>query len=99
MRFISENGKVFDTIEACKAEESKIAEARAKAEAEAAERKAKKEALAKERATRAKEVEDAIKHANTLMDAFVRDYGSFHMSINEDNHLPFNSLLDAIFGL
>lgn len=65
----------YPTVEACLADEEAF---KKKQEIEEAKRKE----LAEARKARAKEVEDAYKHANELLNEFVKDYGSFHMSIN-----------------
>ena len=54
----------------------------AKAEQEYLDKKAAADKLKSERADRAKEVEDAYKHYYELLHAFVKDYGSFHMSLS-----------------
>lgn len=66
----------YPTVEACLADEELFKKKKAEEEA-------KRKELAETRKARAKEVEDAYKHANELLNAFVKDYGSFHMSINE----------------
>ena len=53
--------------------------------------------LASERKDRAKEVEDAFKHANTLLDEFVEDYGSFHFTLGTDKDDTFFKLFDWLF--
>ena len=93
MKFYSEKlNKLFDTEDACA--EAEDAHAKAVAEAEA-----KKKALADERATRAKEVEELYKAAveakkayDAKLQAFLKDYGSFHATFR--NVDPFFTLLD-----
>lgn len=96
MKFYSEVlNKVFDTQEECvKAEEAHKAKI-AKAEAE---KKAKDE----KRAARAKEVEEAYKQAaeakkvyQEKLNAFVQDFGSFHLTMREP--VSVNSLFDLFF--
>ena len=54
-----------------------------------AEEKAKRE----ERGARAKEVEEAYKNYKKLLDAFIKDYGSYHMTLNQSD-----SLFDFFFN-
>jgi Skp family chaperone for outer membrane proteins len=61
------------------------------------EARAKMKILVDTRKERAKEVEDAFKNANQLMEEFTRDYGSFHFTMTT----PFTSivgLFDEIFN-
>ena len=94
MKYVSDvTGKIYDTVEDLE-----------KAELEVAEMQKKKDELKAKRADRAKEVEDAYKaaleaqkEADKLMKAFVKDYGSFHMSLHDT--LPgYTSLIDYIFN-
>lgn len=90
MKYYSEKlNKLFETEKECVEAES--AHEKALAEAEA-----KKKALAEERASRAKEVEDAYKAAleakklyNEKLDAFLRDYKQFHMTVTSQD--PFDT--------
>ena len=66
--------------------------------------KQKEEALKAQRSERAKEVEDAFKaveaaqkHAHELLNAFTKDYGSFHMSLSSTNNEPLFPLFDILF--
>lgn len=77
--------KKFKSEEECVQAEAKYAE-----EQKAAKEKA--EALSRERKDRAKEVEDAYAAAITaqkeyrkLLNQFVKDFGSFHMTFSTDN--------------
>lgn len=99
MKFYSEVlDKMFDTAEAL----TEAEEAKGKAEEE---KKAKEKKLAEERKARAKEVEDALKAAHEaqnkyfeLRDAFVKDYGSYHMTIKDTNSKDnFNWLFGDLF--
>lgn len=90
MKFYSETlNKLFDTQAALLEAE------KAKKDAELAKEKAEKEKKAA-RATRAKEVEEALKAANEaqakavkLLKAFTKDYGYFHTSYTlEDKKQP-----------
>ena len=96
MKFYSELlNKLFDSQEDCaKAEEAHKAQV-AKAEAE-------KKAKSEKRAARAKEVEEFYKAAveakkayNEKLNAFIKDYGSFHFTTSEP--LPVSSLFDLLF--
>ena len=90
MKFYSEKlNKLFETEKECA--EAEDAHEKALAEAEA-----KKKALAEERASRAKEVEDAYKAVleakklyNEKLDAFLRDYKQFHMTVTSQD--PFKT--------
>ncbi len=74
--------KRYDTVEECVKAEEEFDKA-------VAEEKEKKERLANERKERAKEVEDAFKNANDLLNKFIKDYGSFHATYTSDNS-PFS---------
>lgn len=97
MKFYSEKlDKLFDTQELC----AEAEEAHEKAEAE---KKAKEEELATARKTRAIEVEaaykasvEATKHYHDLLDKFVKDYGSFHMTVRTGDFNPFDGF-DHLF--
>ena len=91
--------KYYDTLEeANKAELEAIeAENREKIERENKEREAKekREKLAAERKARADEVEEARKAMvaaqqkyREVLEAFVRDYGSYHVSWKNSNEIP-----------
>jgi hypothetical protein len=96
MKFYSEQlKKLFDTPEELLAAEEKVNAAK-RAEEE------KKAQLKAQREQRAKEVEDAFKiaaeaqkKANELLNAFVKDYGSFHTTMKD---APV-SFWDAFFSL
>ena len=98
MKIVSEKtGKEYMTVEECLAAEKEFDEAVAK-------EKARKENLANERKERAKEVEDAYKAVleaqnayRAKLDAFVKDYGSFHMTLRTGENNPFN-LFEPLFG-
>lgn len=96
MKFYSELlNKLFDSQDECaKAEEAHKAQV-AKAEAE-------KKAKSEKRAERAKEVEAAYNAAvaakkaySEKLNAFIKDYGSFHLTTSEP--LSVNSLFDLFF--
>lgn len=97
MKFYSEIlRKVFDSATECQKAEAKYNE-------KLAADKAKQEALSKTRKDRAKEVEDAY-HASIaaqknyleLRDKFVRDYGSWHMTISSPEGCD---LFDTLFNI
>lgn len=98
MKILSEKTKKFyDTVEQCVAAEAEWDAEQAKIEAE-------KKALAEARKDRAKEVEDAYRAAREaeknfikLRNAFVKDYGSFHMTIRDQDTPP--SFVDDVLRL
>ena len=97
MKFYSDITKNFyDTEKACLADEFKVKEEqnRQKILQEKAEREAKEkqEKLVAARKVRANEVEEARKAMvaaqskyREVLEAFVRDYGTYHMSLNGDD--------------
>lgn len=98
MKYYSEKlKKLYDT----EADLTKAEAAAAKAEAE----KIAKEKAAKEhRAERAKEVTEALEaaeaakaKANKLMNAFVKDYGSFHTSYTLKDVDSANTAVNSVF--
>ena len=97
MKFYSEKtNKCYDTEEECLSAEKNYEE-------KLVVEKAKKEELAATRKTRAVEIENAYKtilearrHYNELLDKFVKDYGSYHMTIRTEDDNPF-SLFDKYF--
>lgn len=92
MKIMSEKtNKTYATVEECLAAEKEFDEAVAKKKEEA-------EKLNKTRKNRANEVEEAYKtaqdayqHYRDLLDTFVKDYGSFHMTVHTGNLNPFDS--------
>ena len=98
MKILSEKtGEIYDSVEACQEAERLFDEAEARKEAE---RKAKADA----RKIRATEVEDAYKAVieakkayKEKLDAFVKDYGSFHMTLHTGENNPFD-LFDTFGG-
>lgn len=84
MKFYSEQlNKLFNSVEELKAAEDKVNAEKRAAEEKQAQLKAQRE-------KRAKEVEEAIKfaaeaqqQANDLLNAFVKDYGSFHTTMKK----------------
>lgn len=109
MKIYSEKtNKEYATVEECleaeKAFDNEVAAKKAAEEKALVERKAKQEALAAERKTRAVEVEDAYKAIlearkayQEKLDAFVRDYGQFHMTLKTGDGNPFD-LFDGFFS-
>ena len=92
MKILSEKtNKYYATVDECLAAEKAFDEAAAK-------KKAEEEKLNATRKERANEVENAYKvsieankHYRELLDAFVKDYGSFHMTVHTGNLNPFDS--------
>lgn len=91
MKILSEKtNKEYASVEECLAAEEEF-------DKQVALEKAKKEELANTRKERAKEVEDAYKaileaqkHYRDLLNAFVKDYGSFHMTLHTGDGNPFD---------
>lgn len=104
MKIISEKtGKEYGSVEECikaeKAYDEKIAAEKAAKEKALVEQKAKKEALASERKARAKEIEDAMKAVKEaedkyreLLNAFIKDYKSYHYTTTDPDAFPFGSM-------
>lgn len=81
MKIYSEiTGKEYKTVEECQKAEEEVAIQRA---AEAA----KADKLKKERKERAAEVDEAYKNYMKLLNNFVKDYGSYHVSFRSDDGL------------
>ena len=112
MRYYSEvTKKFYDTEKACLEAEFKEKEEQNRQKIlkakEARERKAKQEALAAERKARANEVEEARKAMvaaqskyREVLEAFVRDYGTYHLSLNgEDAKGLIPTLFDNFFNI
>ena len=91
MKILSEKtNKEYASVEECLAAEKEF-------DKQVALEKAKKEELANVRKERAKEVEDAYKaildaqkHYREVLNAFVKDYGSFHMTLRTGDGNPFD---------
>jgi vacuolar-type H+-ATPase subunit I/STV1 len=101
MKILDKMGNEHSTIEECLAAEKKydeeVAAKKAAEEKAIAERKAKEQALTAERKERANEVEaaykaslEAAKHYHELLNKFVEDYGSFHMTLRTGDFNPFD---------
>ena len=93
--------KKFETVDECvKAEkeyDEKVAAEKAAKEKALAEAKAKEDELVTKRKSRAIEVEaaykasvEANKHYRDLLKKFVKDYGSFHMTLKTGDFNPFD---------
>lgn len=104
MKYFSDvTNKVYDTVEELNNEETKIIEARKAQEAAVAEKKAQREARAKEVEEAIKVALDAQKVANDKLQAFCKDYGTFHTSLkNADTILglndPFRNFFKTFWG-
>ena len=92
----------FDTEAAAIEAEKAEAEKRALIEKAKAEKEAKAKKAAEERKARAKEIEvahkamiEAEKTYNELVDAFVKDFGSYHMTYSSSQDL--DGLINHIF--
>lgn len=105
MKFYSEVTKqLYDTAEA-------LSEAEAKRAAEITEKKAREEAEAKKKAARAAEVETAMNesleaakiatekqnHYVELRNAFIKDYGSWHMTVSDKDVKQKSSTINDLF--
>ena len=97
--------KNFETEKECldaeKAHEEKLALVKAEHEKKLELEKQKKEerkARADEVTQAFKDADEARKHAYELMNAFVKDYGSFHTSFTTNHLVPTRSLFDVFFG-
>ena len=102
MKIYSEKtNREYATVEEClnaeKEYDKAMAEKKAAEEKALAEAKARQEALVANRKERATEVEDAYKAIleaqkvyREKLDAFVKDYGSFHMTIKTGDSNPFD---------
>lgn len=96
MKYYSEQlGRVFDTVEELEKAETKRKAEEVAAKIKAEREKAEKEKKAAERKSRAAEVEEARKNMvaaqkkyRELMEAFVRDYKSYHFSTTDVNDFP-----------
>lgn len=77
----------------CEEAKKKFEELQAKLEYALCEEAAKKEAeLELEKETRMKEIEEAHKHYKELLNAFIKDYGSYATSISAED------ILNSIFS-
>ena len=88
--FSEKTNQEYQSVEECLAAEKEFDEALAA-------KKAKEEELASARKARAVEVEDAYKAIleaqkvyREKLDAFIKDYGSFHMTLRTGDFNPFD---------
>ena len=103
MKYYSEQlNRLFDTVEELEAAEAKQREEEEKALAAKRAEEEKKAQLKAKREERAKEVEEAFKIANeetkkayALLNAFVKDFGSFHTTIRDTG---FSDIFNQWFG-
>ena len=93
--FYKVNGKLYSTKEEAEKAELALEEA-----------KAKEAKLSEERKTRAKEIDEARaalveaeKRYNKLVNAFIKDYGSYHFSYTSTEPDAFDNLFDSFFRL
>ena len=87
MKYYSDKlNKVFDTVDALESAELEY-------------NKTQDEELKKkqERKERAKEVDEAFKNYQKLLSAFIKDYGSYHFSCNDEILDDVNKFLSNIF--
>lgn len=104
MKYLSEvTKKVYDTVDELNAEEEKVLAARKERELAEAEKKAKREERAKEVEEALKLALEAQKGANEKLEAFCKDYGTFHTSLkNADmvlgNYDPFRNFFKTFWG-
>ena len=96
MKYFSETlNELFDSEEALIEAEKEAEDQKKKAELEAKERKEQRQARAKEVEDAYQIASDAKKKADELLNAFVKDYNSFHMSIKS----PIKGIFDDLFTL
>ena len=104
MKYISDvTGKVYETVEALEKDEKLVADEKAAKEKALAEKKANREARAKEVDEALKAAVEAQKAATEKLEAFCKDYGVFHTSIeNADailgNMSPFDRFFRTFWG-
>lgn len=92
MKILSEKtNKYYATVEECQAAEKAFDEAEAKKKADAEKLTAARKERANEVEKAYKESLNASKHYHDLLDAFIKDYGSFHMTVHTGNLNPFDS--------
>ena len=100
MKIYSElTNKEYATVDACVADEEKYLKKQE-------EEKRHKAELADTRKARAKEVEEAMKiaveaqkEANAKLNAFIKDYGTYHVSLAKDNLGDFFTDIFDLFRL
>lgn len=95
MKYISElTNKIYDTVEECEKADKQVLAERAAAEEKRKARAAEKQARQEEIEKAYENLTNARKTYDELRNAFVKDYGSFHMTFNRNNE--FESLDDLI---
>ena len=81
MKFYSDvTKKFYNSADECEKEENAL-------QVELAAKAAKEDKLKKERKQRAEEVNEAYKNYMKLLNNFVKDYGSYHLSLRGDDGL------------
>lgn len=81
MKFYSDvTKKFYNSADECEKEENAL-------QVELAAKAAKEDKLKKERKQRAEEVDAAYKNYMKLLNAFMKDYGSYHTSFKSDDGL------------
>ena len=103
MKYWSEKlNKVFDTVEACEQAELRVKEAENREKILKEREAARKKELADKRKERAAEVEEARKamiaaqkNYKEILEAFIRDYHSYHFTETDTENVP---LLFDIFN-
>lgn len=96
MRIISEiTGKEYKTVEECKTAENEALAAKKRAEEEKAVKARERKVRADEVTAAYQAVVEARKHYNELLNSFIKDYGSFHMTLNKN--VPMEELFEQFF--
>lgn len=102
MKFISENGKIFETKEACLEADKKYSDEIATKKLDFEKKQKEKQEIEKQRKERAEEVQNAYEIYSRKANSFANDYGIYHTKFNI-NDLPFfmqaNNLIDIILDL
>lgn len=93
--FYKVNGKLYSTKEEAEKAELALEEAKAKEAKLSEERKARAKEIDEARAA----VVEAEKRYNKLVNAFVKDYGSYHFSYTSTEPDTFDNLFDSFFRL
>lgn len=90
--YSEKTNKVYSTVDECLADEKAFDDKKAQ-------EKAKKDKLAADRKVRAAEVTDAYKNYHEKLAAFIKDYGSFHMTMKAmDSPTSVFDFLDDVFS-
>lgn len=88
--------KFYDSEEECKKAEQQFIAAREDKLAKEKELKAKREERAKEVKAAWDAAQAAIDNYNNVLDQFLKDYGSYHVTVN---HLPVSDLFRHFWSL